>query len=90
MEAQKRGGTKIIPNHALNMIRNPSEACLPLSRLSLTSYALEYAGALRRIRVSIFSNDLMPSRGAEADNIAQSIQLEPLDQTDLRNIIDTT
>ena len=38
---QKRGGTKIIPNHALNTIRNPSEACLPPSRPSLTSYALE-------------------------------------------------
>jgi hypothetical protein len=48
---QKRGGTKIIPNHALDKIRNPSEACLPLSRPSLTSYALEYGGALRMIRV---------------------------------------
>ena len=59
MEVQKRGGTKIIPNHALDMIRNPCEACLPPSRPSLTSYALEYGGALRMIRVSIFSNDLM-------------------------------
>ena len=59
MEKQKRGGTKIIPNHALNTIGNLSEACLPPSRLSLTSYALEYGGALRMIRVSIFSNDLM-------------------------------
>ena len=59
MEVQKRGLTKIIPNHALGMIRNPSEAYLPLSRPSLTSYALEYGGALRMIRVSIFSNDLM-------------------------------
>ena len=59
MEIQKRGGTKIIPNHALNKIRNPSEAYLPPSRPSLTSYALEYGGALRMIRVSIFSNDLM-------------------------------
>ena len=57
MEIQKRGSTKIIPNHALDMIRNPSEACLPPSRPSLTSYALEY-GPLRMIRVSIFSNDL--------------------------------
>ena len=58
MEIQKRGSTKIIPNHALDMIRNPSEACLPPSRPSLTSYALEYGGAMRMIRVSIFSNDL--------------------------------
>ena len=58
MEIQKRGGSKIIPNHALDMIRNPSEACLPPSRPSLISYALEYGGALRMIRVSIFSNDL--------------------------------
>ena len=59
MEVQKRGGTKIIPNHARDTIRNPSEAYLPSSRPSLTSYALEYDGALRMIRVSIFSNDLM-------------------------------
>ena len=59
MEIQKRGGTKIIPNHTLDTIRNPSEASLPPSRPSLTSYALEYGGALRMIRVSIFSNDLM-------------------------------
>ena len=57
MELQKRGGTKIIPNHALDKIRNPSEASLPPSRPSLTSYALEYGGALRIIRVSTFSND---------------------------------
>ena len=41
MEIQKREGTKIIPNHALDMIGNPSEAYLPPSRPSLTSYALE-------------------------------------------------
>ena len=57
MEIQKRGGTKIIPNPALDKIRNPSEACLPPSRPSLTSCALEYGGALRMIRVSVFSND---------------------------------
>ena len=55
----KEGGTKIIPNHALDMIRNPSKACLPPSRPSLTSYAQEYDGALRMIRVFFFSNDLM-------------------------------
>ena len=58
MEIQKRGGTKIIPNHALDTIGNPSEACILPSRPSLTSYALEYGGALTMIRVSIFSNDL--------------------------------
>ena len=58
MEVQKRGGTKIIPNHALDTIENPSEACLPPSRPSLTSYALKYDETLRMIRVSIFSNDL--------------------------------
>jgi hypothetical protein len=52
MGIQKTGGTKIIPNHALDKVENPSEACLPPSRPSLTSYALEYGGALRIIRVS--------------------------------------
>jgi hypothetical protein len=47
MEIQKREDTKIIPNHALDMIENPSEAYLSLSRPSLTSYALEYGRALR-------------------------------------------
>ena len=63
MEIQKRGGTKVIPNHALDMIENSSKACLSPSRPSLTSYALEYARALRMIRVFVFSNDLMPSGG---------------------------
>ena len=67
MEIQKRGGTKIIPNHALDKIRNPSEACLPPSIRSLTNYVLEYGGALRMIRVSIFSNDLCLLREAGAD-----------------------
>ena len=57
MEVQKRENTKIIPNHALNTIKNPSEACLPPSRPSLISCALEYGGALMMIRVSVFSND---------------------------------
>jgi hypothetical protein len=65
MEIQKRGGTKIIPNHALDTIGNPSEVCLPPSRPSLTSYAPEYGGALRNIRVSVFSNDLMPQGGGQ-------------------------
>jgi hypothetical protein len=60
MEIQKRGGTKIIPNHALDKIGNPSETCLLPSRSNLTSCALEYGGALRMIRVSILTNDLMP------------------------------
>ena len=63
MEKQKRECTKIILNHALDKIRNPSKACLPPSRPSLTSYALEYGGALRMIRVSVFSNDFNASRG---------------------------
>jgi hypothetical protein len=60
MEIQKRGGTQIISNHALDTIGNPSEVCLPFSRPSLISYALKYGGALRKIRVFVFSNDLMP------------------------------
>jgi hypothetical protein len=63
MEIQQEKGTKIIPNHALDHIGNPSEAYLPPSRPSLTSYALEYRGALRMIRVSVFSNDLMSQGG---------------------------
>ena len=91
MEIQKRGGTRIIPNHTLDTIRNPSEACLPPSRPNLTSYALEYGGSLRMIRVSIFLNNLMPQgRWQGLVYIAQSIKHEPLDQTDLRNGIDAT
>ena len=41
------------------------------------------------IRVSIFSNDLMPQGGWQGlVYIAQSIKHEPLDQTDLRNGVD--
>ena len=61
MEVQKRGGTKIIPNHG-----NPSESCLSPFRPSLTSYALEYGGALKMIRVSDFSNDLCLREGVSA------------------------
>jgi hypothetical protein len=56
MERQKRGVAKIIPNHALDKIGNPSKAYLPPSRPILTSYALEYGGALRMIRVSIVTS----------------------------------
>ena len=87
-DTKEKGGTKIIPNHTLDTIENPSEACLPPSRPSLTSYALEYARALRMIRVSVFSNDLMPSGGQGLIYIGQSIQREPLHQTDLRNGVD--
>ena len=59
MEIQKRWDTRIIPNHALDTIGNPSEACLPPSRPNLTSYTIEYGGALRMIRIFVFSNDLM-------------------------------
>ena len=41
MEIQKRAGTKIILNHVIDTIRNPSEAWLPPSTPILTSYALE-------------------------------------------------
>ena len=58
MEVQKRGSIKIIPNHTLDK-REYKDYTKPPSRASLTSYALEYGGALRMIRVSIFSNDLM-------------------------------
>ena len=88
MEIQKQGGTKIIPNHALDKIGNPSEACLPPSRPSLTTYALEYGGALRTIRVCVFSNDLMSSGWQGLIYIGRSVQREPLDQTDLKDGID--
>ena len=94
MKKQKRGATKIIPNHALDKIENPSEACLTPSRPSLTSYALEYGGALRMIRVSIFSNDLMtrvmPRGWQGLVYIGWSVQHEPLDQTDLKDDVDAT
>ena len=90
MEKQKRGGIKIIPNHALNTIRNLSEACLPPSRPSLTSYILEYGVALRVIRVSIFSNDLCVLIGQGLIYIGQSVQREPVDQTDLKDGVDAT
>ena len=70
MEIQKRERVQRlyqIPNHALDTIGNPSKTCLPPSRSSLTSYALEYDGALRMIQVSVFSNDLMPQAVVGAD-----------------------
>ena len=90
MEIQTREGYKIIPNHALDMIGNPSEACLPSSGPSLTSYALEYDGALRMIRVSVFSNNLMPSEGQGLIYIGRSVHREPLDQTNLKDNVDAT
>ena len=43
------------------------------------------------IRVSVFSNDLCLLKGAGADiYIGQSVQHEPLDQTDLKDDIDAT
>jgi hypothetical protein len=77
--------TKIIPNHTLDTVSNPSETCLPPSRPSLTSYALEYGGALRMIRVSIFSNDFnAASRGWQGlVYIGQNINPELSDQTNL-------
>ena len=87
------GGTKIIPNHALDMIRNPRQAFLPPYRPSLTIYAIEYGGALRIIRVSVFSKDLcnMPQgRWQGLVYIGQSVQRQPLDQTDLKDDVDDT
>ena len=86
MEIRKRGGTRIIPNHALDTIGNPSEACLPPFRFNLTSYALEYGGALRMIRVS----ECPLGRGAGPGYIALSLQHEPLDQTNLSNGLDAS
>jgi hypothetical protein len=65
MEIHQERGTKIIPNHALDNVGNPSENRLPPSRPSLTSYSLKYGGALRMIRVYVFSNDLMPQGGGQ-------------------------
>ena len=90
MELQKRGGTNIIPNHTLDKITNPSEACLPPSRPSLTSYALECGEALRMIRVSVFSNDLCLRGVAEAGIYRLEHQSEPLDQTNLKDGVDAT
>ena len=90
VEVQKRGGTKIIPNHTLDTIGNSSEACLPPSRPSLTSYTLEYGGALRMIRVSVYSNDLCLRGVAGLVYIARSVQRKPLDQTDLKDDVDAT
>ena len=91
METQKRGGTKIVPNHALDTIGIPSEACLPPSIPSLTSYALGYGRALRMIRVFDFSNDLchMP-RVAGAGIYRHAVHHEPLDQTDLKDGVDAS
>ena len=76
------------------MIGNPSEACLPPSRPSLTSYALEYDGALRMIMVSVFSNDLlirvMPGGWQGLVYIGRSVHREPLDQTNLKDGVDAT
>ena len=90
MEIQKRGGIRIIPNHTLDTIGNPSEACLPPSRPSLTSYALEYGRALRMISVSVFSNDLYLRGWQGLVYIGRSVNREPLDQTDLKDGIDAT
>jgi hypothetical protein len=90
MEIQKREGTKIMPNYALDTIRNPSEACLPPSRSSLTSYALKYGGALRMIRVFVFSNDLFLRGWQGLVYIGRSVYREPLDQTDLKDDVDAS
>jgi hypothetical protein len=68
-----------------------AKICLPPSRPSLTSYALETRGALRMIRVSVFFKWLIPQGGGlGSPYTAQRVQREPLDQTDLRNGVDAT
>jgi hypothetical protein len=83
MRDTKGRGTTSIPNHALDKIRNPSEACLPPSRPSLTSYALEYDGVPRMIRISVFSNDLCFRVWQGLVYIGRSVNPKPSDQTDL-------
>jgi hypothetical protein len=76
--------------HIHDVPHDPEYKVYP-SRPRLTSYALEYGGALRMIRVSVFSNDLMPQGGGQGlAYIGRSLQHEPLDQTDLRNGGDAT
>jgi hypothetical protein len=69
-----------------------AQICLPPSRPSLTSYALETRGALKILGFlaldDLISNDLMPQRGLGSPYIAQRVQREPLDQTDLKDGID--
>jgi hypothetical protein len=66
--------------------------CLSPSRPSLTSYALETRGALRILGFlaldDLISNDLMPQGRLGSPYIAQRVQREPLDQTDLKNGVD--
>jgi hypothetical protein len=65
---------------------------LPPSRPSLTSYALETRGTLRILGIlaldDLISNDLMPHGGLGSAYIAQRVQREPLDKTDLKNNVD--
>jgi hypothetical protein len=42
------------------------------------------------IRVSVFSNDLCLREGLGSTYIAQWVQHEPLDQTDLKDSVDAT
>jgi hypothetical protein len=66
--------------------------CLPPSRHSLTSYALENRGALRILGFlaldDLISNDLMAQGAGVSLYIAKRVQREPLDETDLRNGVD--
>jgi hypothetical protein len=65
---------------------------LPSSRPSLTRYALETRETLRILRFlaldALISNDLMPQGGLGSSYIAQRVQRESLDQTDLKNGVD--
>jgi hypothetical protein len=66
--------------------------CLPPSRPSLTSYALDTRGTMRILGFlalnDLISNDLMPQGGLGSPYIAERVQREPLDQTDLKNDVD--
>jgi hypothetical protein len=74
------------------MLGIQAKICLPPSRPSLNSYALETRGALRILGFlalnDLISNDLMPQGGWGSPYIAQRIQRERLDQTDLKDGVD--
>jgi hypothetical protein len=90
-DTKARGLQELYWTKLLTLSRIQVKICLPPSRPSLTSYALETRGALRMIRVSVFFKWLIPQGGGlGSPYIAQRVQREPLDQTDLRNSVDAT
>jgi hypothetical protein len=72
IEIQRERGTRIIPNQALDDVRNPSKDLRRLWFLALDD---------------LISNDLMPW-GAGGCLYILGVQHESLDQTDLKDIID--